>query len=237
MRAIRLWKRTRGVDDPLLVSSLLNLSALYLETGQYGKAEHLGLSSLAERLGAAKPFTPEAAKLAVALGTLACVRGRYSESENYYREAMTIWDKISPNTQETVQTLNDMGVLYRRMGRNSDALRCYERALRIAGAVLRAAHPERIRLLANIGGLYFEMQAAKSEPFFREALAIGEGALGPDHPLLGQIMLNYSVVLQRTKRKAEAGELRKRAERILRSGDTTRYTVDVSDLMQRPGIR
>jgi hypothetical protein len=91
-------------------------------------------------------------------------------------------------------------------------------------------------LLANVGTLQFLVHGpAEAEPFFAKALVTAESGLGRD-PLFGQILLSYADLLERTNRKAEAKECRRRAKAILEAAsaaDSTKYTVDLGDLLRR----
>jgi tetratricopeptide (TPR) repeat protein len=237
--AMELWKTIGGAVDRHLVHSLLNLTALYVETGQHIKANRLGLDAVAVQLEASRPGCSDFAGVLSAMGAIAFAQARYHEAELHFQRALALWEKLTPNSLEAMQTLNSMGAVYKKAGRLADALRCYERALRVAETMpMGSMHPERVKLLANLGVAHFLVHGpAEAEPFFKDALAIGESTLGPKHPVVGQVLLNYSVALKQTKRKAEAKVCERRGMAILEAAsrtDARRYTVDIGDLRKSP---
>jgi eukaryotic-like serine/threonine-protein kinase len=136
-----------------------------------------------------------------------------------------------------METLNNLGVLYGDSGRSAEALSCYERALTIAEETLSPEHPLRATLLANAGTFHLIVHGpAYAEPFYVRALALAESTMGRSHALVGQIMLQYAAVLERTDRTAEAKKCRRRANTILEDaskGEPARHTVDLSELVRR----
>ena len=74
---------------------------------------------------------------------------------------------------------------------------------------------------------------AEAEGYFKRALAVVEGAFGPDHPSLAGLLANYATVLRQMKRVTEAKKLADRAKTILSRASRANalgYTVDVRDL-------
>ena len=74
---------------------------------------------------------------------------------------------------------------------------------------------------------------AAAEELHQEAIQKAESMLGPNHPITARVMLNGSDFYASRKNKAEARQLKKRAEQIL-SGyardQGLNQTVDVSSL-------
>jgi tetratricopeptide (TPR) repeat protein len=83
--------------------------------------------------------------------------------------------------------------------------------------------------LNNLAELYFAMgRLCEAESLYRRSLDITERAYGPSHEKVAIALTNYAVLLRKTKRKAEARELEKRAKAI-RDDSTDKYgrlTVD-----------
>jgi len=55
---------------------------------------------------------------------------------------------------------------------------------------------------------YRQGRSAEVEPLHERALAIREKALGPDHPNVAACVENYTALLRKTNREAEAGKWR-----------------------------
>src|SRR5581483_8801177 len=75
----------------------------------------------------------------------------------------------------------------------------------------------------------------EAESLFRQALAIQEKALGPEHPDIAPVLFNYAMLLRRIGRKSQARELDSRARRIRTaySGTPAAQTVDYRELFQQ----
>ncbi len=69
--------------------------------------------------------------------------------------------------------------------------------------------------LNNLAMLYqAQGRYAEAEPLYKRSLAIGEKALGPEHPNVAGSLENYSVLLSETGRGSEAVKLEARAKAI-----------------------
>jgi len=234
-RAIDLCQAACGPEAPLTARFTVNLAQLYLETGQYAKAERLGIRSLVIRF---KEFPDDLVyfRLVGTLGDLASVQGRYAEAESAFDEALALWEKHQPGGKECMRVLNNLGVLYYVTGRNAGALSYFERALQIAEKAPQPGDLLRVKAWLNVAFLrLIEHGPVDAEPSFQKALDIGEKELGPNHPLIGQVLDAYAKALKQMNHKKEAKAFEQRSRAILRSTSGLRgpkYTVDVIDLRQ-----
>jgi hypothetical protein len=72
-----------------------------------------------------------------------------------------------------------------------------------------------------------------AEPLLKEALQIQERALGPAHPEVAKLLMDYSLLLRKQHRQREAKSMEKRAKNIVKAFRTEKQdlgTVDVSSL-------
>jgi tetratricopeptide (TPR) repeat protein len=239
-RAVEIESRLGGTGGDSLIRSVINLAALYIDTGQYAKAERLGLASLAEHQATIVAKSPDFARLLALLGDLEQRRGRYSKAQQYEEDALAIFEELAPDGSQSMVTLNNLCILYGETGRNTDALSYCERALRIAEGTTVQPFMQ-ASLLANVGALQFVVHGtAKAEPFYKKALAIAENALDRQQTLFAHILLSYAVVLDRTSRKVQAEECRRRAKAILEAASMTdprKFTVDLGDMRRRSSNR
>ena len=72
---------------------------------------------------------------------------------------------------------------------------------------------------------------AEAEPLLKEALEIQEKALGPDHPQVATVLLNYASLLHKQHRRRDAAPMEKRARNIIKTFSAEEQvlgTVDVT---------
>jgi pentatricopeptide repeat protein len=88
----------------------------------------------------------------------------YMDKENV-EEAETILNDILEISSDSVNVFNSLGVLYRKKGDFRNALKNYEKALKI--------HPEETYILYNIGRLFLDMKdPGKAMEYFERAVII-----------------------------------------------------------------
>jgi tetratricopeptide (TPR) repeat protein len=235
-RAIGIWKdRDHGSAEH--VRSIGNLAALYTEIGQYGKADRMDLRSLVARASEFRLDRADIAWLLATLGALDYRRGRYAEAERDQKAALAISEKLAPHGPETMQILNNLGLVQAKTRHYAEALASYERALAIAEAAVTLDYPMQARILANLGTTQLVASGPlEAEPFYTKALELAENRLGAAHPLVGRILSCYAVVLRQTKRKAEASDVERHARAILQAhsrDDFTHMLVDAGDMLRR----
>ncbi len=229
-RAIAVLRNATDPDDTLRLRAVNNLAVHYVDRRLFARAERLGLRSLASRLNSPSIAAGDAVDLLAILGSLDVAQKKYVSAESYYRKALAISEKLGPDRVDTIQILSNLGRLYRRSGRIAEAASCYASAMAIAEVALPPGHPTWVLLLANASGV---QEPPVAEQYCRRALAIAERSLGPDHRLMGEVLIEYAGALRRLDRKAEAKRCEKRAKAILAfvaRDDPGRFTVDVADL-------
>ncbi len=78
-----------------------------------------------------------------------------------------------------------------------------------------AEHRDVANSLNNLAELYrAQGNYAQAEPLYQRALAIWQKALGPEHPQVAMVLENYTVLLYRLHRDAEAEKMEARAKAI-----------------------
>lgn len=231
-RAIDVCERVCDSDDPLRARFAANLAELYIETGQISKAERLGLPS---RLARLERLDPDLARLTSISGSFAAAQGRHSEAIRYFTRAL---EKLPPESADLiVQTLNNLGKVYFQIGQYTESLRCFERGLLLSEKSPDADGRKTTILLLNIANLRLALNGPeRSQPFYARALSIAENKVGKDDPLVGTILAQYAVVLQRTGQDRLAKEFKRRAKRILQAASGSqprRHTIDIADFSKK----
>jgi tetratricopeptide (TPR) repeat protein len=107
--------------------------------------------------------------------------GNYKEAAAGYEAALAIAEKFDSDDQRTAATWNKLGITYDALGRFSDAIRMYGRALTWAARVKGKANHEYGTLLNNMAGVYLEQgRFNEAEPLIRQAAAILSAVLPAD---------------------------------------------------------
>lgn len=100
---------------------------------------------------------------------------------------------------DLVESLSNLGDLFRQAGDYPRAKPLFERALRIREKALGPDHLEVATSLSRLASLLVETgQYAEAKPLYERALAITEQTLGPDHPELARILYNLGNLLRNT---------------------------------------
>jgi tetratricopeptide (TPR) repeat protein len=99
---------------------------------------------------------------------------------------------LGPDAQDTLESLNNLGVALGRLDRTPEAIVAHEEALRRCDA----AYPEPTRQLAvtcNALAVKLDRDEAtrpRAQQLFDRALAAAEAALGPEHPMVATLLSN-----------------------------------------------
>ena len=112
-----------------------------------------------------------------------------------YKRSLAIREKAFGAEHRSVGTaLNNLGLLYAKRGRYSEAEPLYERSLSIAERTMGPEHPSLGTSLNNLGLLYHEQgRFADAEPLFKRDLAIQE-KLGLEHPNVAGALNNIALI-------------------------------------------
>jgi tetratricopeptide (TPR) repeat protein len=209
-----------------------NLACLYLELGQTSKAENL-----------LRPFIPDDTQVdaddAVLLSDLASIRvhqNRFDDAERLLRTVIRfLEDPHDTANQETrANALNNLAELSSRTGRLPEAVLYSRRALTIFESLPPRYAANLVRGLVNLA-VITASAGESSEPaeLFRRAIATAESTLGPEHPLLAEVLDRYAQFLRIMKRNADARKAEQRARQIQiksRHENSLGYTIDVNAL-------
>ena len=222
----------KSKDTRLEQLSAQNLAALYLETGQPSKAENL-----------LRPFIPEDSHVdadnAVLLSDLGSIRvhqNRLADAERLLRAVIRfLEDRRDIASRETCAiALNNLAEVFSLSGRLPQAVAYTRRALAIFESLPHGDTGNLIRGLVNLAVTTASSgDSTESAELFQRAIAASESALGPDHPLLGEILTRYAHFLRLTKRNAEARKIEHRARQIQihsQRENSLGYTIDVNAL-------
>jgi tetratricopeptide (TPR) repeat protein len=113
-----------------------------------------------------------------------------------YEEMLKVLEqKLGPEHLDVATTLNNLALLYYKMGDYEKALPLYQRALDIREKVLGPQHPDVATTLNNLAGFYDNMgDYEQALPLYQRALDISEKALGPQHPDVANSLNNLAAL-------------------------------------------
>ena len=190
------------LSNALLSQDAVTLTRQGLEMtnqGRYREAEEF-LRHAVEIAG------PTNATAVYNLASLYQRQGRFKEAERLHRLALQHIEQMhGPFDPAVAQSLNDLGALYRLVGRYSEAIGVLERAVQ----VLDRNAPQRFASAVhnNLGNAYLDVREyAKADTAVRRALAIAESGHYEDRSDLAYIMssLGRGYVLRKQYLEAEA---------------------------------
>jgi tetratricopeptide (TPR) repeat protein len=119
-----------------------------------------------------------------------------------YERALAGKEKaLGPEHTSTLDTVNNLGIIYTDQGRLAEAEEMYKRALAGYEKALGPEHTSTLRTVNNLGIFYRDQgRLAEAEEMFKRALAGKEKVLGPKHTSTLDVSqrLHASQVLQCT---------------------------------------
>lgn len=170
---------------------------LLLNSGRPLEAEPLVALELAEAL-ARSGTEGRTAQLRARwhVGKLYCELGRFREAEAELKaasEGMASAEEFGPRNLETLQAMDDLGNLYARVWRTTDALHQFEEVQRIR---LKDLGPKALPSLVSAGNVGGQLRMlgrwAEAEPLLKMCLEERRAALGPAHPLTVSAMTSLA---------------------------------------------
>jgi tetratricopeptide (TPR) repeat protein len=218
----------------------LNLASLHLEEGAYASAEQL--IRAAEGRAQEIPFdSPELAALYNVTGSLRLIDGRLSLAQRMFEKALTILE--SPGVRdksELASVLLNIGSVQMRQGRYAEARRNLDRSIALLKEVAETPRSHLVRALASRSTLeYLAKNWAGAEKDAAQALAMAETQYGSESPIVGELLQNYSLILDRLRRGKEARSYRSRARTLMSNKQSAfRPLIDITELgADRPAVR
>ncbi len=179
----KVRSRLKGRQRVSYAAILNNLGILYRTMGRFEEAE--------ENLLEAKKIRQEIygtthrlyAEVINNLANLYSDSRRSDEAENYLLEAKKIQEASKPEGEEVAQILENLGILYRQLGRFEESEQCYQKCIEIWEKTVGETHPTYARSLDNLGALYFHMGLFEnSEPLYLKSKSIRAEHLGKESP-------------------------------------------------------
>ncbi len=233
LRSLHIWEEGGEAARPALNQCISNLVSIYLDRGEWDRAEHM----IEQRLAIDETHhDPALAGLLHHLAALHLARGDHRKALPMTERAIELWRQYAgPRDTALAPMNNTLGLLYAEMGQPELALKHLNEALDILGVTGDLAITSKIRL--NIALVYTRTRRyAEAHMQLIQAREAITSAVGTDHPLLATLLLEDAHALRKLGRKAEAKEADRMAAALLKSGSapaTQSHVVDVKELAAR----
>jgi tetratricopeptide (TPR) repeat protein len=160
----------------------------------------------------------EATRVLNQAGCYCTDRAQYAEAEPLLVQTLVIREKTLGSEDPDLSTsLNNLAVLYRRLGKYVEAEPMYLRALNIDEKAQGLEHPDVARSLNNLAALYTEQGCdEKAEPLYIRALSILEKIHGSEHRDVARSLSNLAALYNSQGKYDEAEPLCIRSLNIFR---------------------
>jgi len=118
---------------------------------------------------------------------------------------------------DTLQSLDNLALLYQRQGRHGEAEPLYRQALQLRREVQGERHPDTLTSLNNLAFLYASQgRHGEAEPLYRQALQLRREVLGERHPATITSLNNLALLYASQGRHGEAEPLFRQALQLSR---------------------
>lgn len=198
-------RRVLGGDHPELATSINNLAVAAQTMGDLAKARVLLLEVLAIRR---RVFGEEHHEVALTLNNLAAVEGEINqlpEAIAHMQEAMAINTRLhGENHPILADHQHNLGFFYQKLGQLDRARALYGEALARRRTAYGEKHPLVAQTLRNLGDLEEEIEPARAEMRFREALQIDRQVLPENDPRIANSLSGLGRLAAKRGALAEA---------------------------------
>jgi tetratricopeptide (TPR) repeat protein len=131
--------------------------------------------------------------------------GRYEKAAEAFEEALAAAKRENPNGVAVPVTCNNLGVIYRALGRSRDAERSYRSAIAYYESHT-GLETSLATTLENLAALELTRgQLSKAEPLYRRSYEIRVGVLPPGDPAIGQSLQGLAL-LEHERRNFDRAE-------------------------------
>ncbi len=158
---------------------------------------------------------PVSARIKNDLGELYTQAGTPEKAEPLLRSALDARQKKNPASRETAESLEALGNLLRRIGKESEAEPLFRQSVSLYGKVLGGEHPDYANALESLALFYVNRrQYDLAGPLLQRVLEIREKVLGPEHHDVAVVLDNLGLLEFTANHFAKAATFYRRALRI-----------------------
>ncbi|MEZ5032128.1 MAG: tetratricopeptide repeat protein [Saprospiraceae bacterium] len=214
-----LESRQAANNPAMYFNCLMQLAALYSQTGRFDLAEPLFLENrqtAMENLGKEDPY----AILSVSkLGMFYQSLGDMEKAEGLYQEHLGLLEQtVGKDHEEYGKSLSTLANLYTEQGRDSLARPLFMQSLSILEKTIGKAHSNYATVINSLATLEFNRDSFQlAEPLFQQALASYAASLGDQHPFYARCLGNLGNLYVSTGQLDQAGPYCELSRKILES--------------------
>jgi len=175
---LKLRTAKLGPDHPDTLRSRNNLGEAYRDAGRTGDAIALHEETLKLRTAKFGPDHPNTLTSRNNLALAYLKAGRTAEAVALHEETLKLRTaKLGPDHPNTLHSRINLAAAYGRAGRTAEAIAMHEETVKLITSKLGPEHPDTLRSRNYLANAYEAAgQFARSEPIFREILAIHDKA-------------------------------------------------------------
>ncbi|WP_165768342.1 tetratricopeptide repeat protein [Hymenobacter amundsenii] len=141
--------------------------------------------------------------LLLAAARVECASGNYGAARSYYQKAQRINQTYDRHGANYAQALNGLGLVALAENRLNEADSLFAGSLRLYRQLFPGPHPVTAAVYLNYGQLRIrQRQPRRAQPLLREAEALGQATLLPDHDFFGDLALAQGELAQLEKQHA-----------------------------------
>lgn len=214
-RALQLLERTEGKDSPDVAAVLNDFAGFYAQQCDYTRAEQLyhRAAGIMETMDGDEDVTRLRLQLWQGLGHIKQWQGSYEDAETLLQRAVNGAEQaFGSHSQEAIEALNKLGMLFKEMGRYTEAGQAYQCALAVVEKTRQPDRQMQANLYHNLGGLeHAARNFRRGEPFARRAVELREQTCGSEHPEVAADLAALAALLDGQKKYGEAEPLYQRA--------------------------
>jgi tetratricopeptide (TPR) repeat protein len=215
--SIRIWRSLGPAYEAHTASTLLNLAVAMIDDGQRAAASKVIEEALAlhrRSLGARHLRTVTNMNL---LANNHLMLGDPDRAEAIFQEILPVARELYPGDIQTARTLEGLVYGLVRRHRAADALPLAEEALRIAIQNAGEDSMEAALAYSSVAEVHRSMgSGARALPLYRQARALYQKVVGPDHPRVATILSQEGLVLMQDGKLALAEQSMTQAVKSLK---------------------
>jgi CHAT domain-containing protein len=235
-KAFKLNKQSNYDQDILVESEAAEqLSDLYIQTGNYSKAEKVLKESLAHISATLGDYSPRLVPIYFGYTRFNLITGNYNQSDIYLAKAGKVIDSVF-GTGSLIKAESYLlaGDYFMMISDYKKAEEAYLKADNIQRAKLGKKHLNRAQTILRQASLYGMQQEknAEIEKLYKEALDIVKTDIGTSNPLYAEVEQKYAEFLITTGAYDPADKLLEEADKfwISKLGKDNKYTADINML-------